>query len=161
MRFIDNLRIGTRLGAAFATVLLLLVAMAGTAYLQLGSVFEHLTVISQNTVPTLEVIGEIDSAATRARRYTMAHVLATTSDAKVKAEDTLHGEIRKVTVNLERYRKELVSDETERRLLDTFTANWETYVKDWDQLKPLSDGALKDPRSEEHTSELQSLRHLV
>ena len=145
MSFIGKLRIGTRLSAAFGAVLLMLVAIAGTAYVQLGSVFERLTTISQDVVPSLQVLGDIDAAATRARRYTMAHILATSAEGKAKAEDTLRGEIKKVTASLDRYRKTLVADETERRLLEVFSKTWDGYVKEWDELRPLSEAGLKDP----------------
>jgi len=67
----------------------------------------------------------------------MAHVLSNSTDGKAKAEETLHAELTKASAAFARYKKDLVADESERRLLDTLVVSWDAFVKGWDELRPI------------------------
>jgi methyl-accepting chemotaxis protein len=144
MQFLRNLKIRARLAAAFGAVLLLLLGIAGSAYMQVGSVYGGLTAISQNVVPSLKTLADIEAAGARARRYMMAHVLSNGAEGKAKAEETLRAELAKATAAFAKYRNELAADEHERRLLESLVATWDVFAKGWDDLRPMSEAAIKD-----------------
>jgi methyl-accepting chemotaxis protein len=140
-----KLRIGMRLGAAFAVLLVLLVALSTMAYLALADVFGDLKRINAEIVPSLRVVAEIDGASTRMRRYNLAHVLAENVEAKQKNDATIRAETEKANAAIEKYRRQYASDETDRNNINEVARLWETYIRDWEAARVASTAGVSDP----------------
>ena len=82
MGFLKNLRVGVRLGLAFAVVLALLLAMAATGAMLAKSINYYADYYGIDVVPSLRVVREVESAVSDARRLEQQHLL--TDDDKEK-----------------------------------------------------------------------------
>jgi methyl-accepting chemotaxis protein len=110
-----NLKIATRIGAGFAAVILITVALGLFAYSRIESINKNSTDISENSLPSVYVVGQIHSNAERIMGLLMAH--AQSSDAQEMAH--IEAEIRDVRTQnsqlMARYEK-LFSNDKDRQM---------------------------------------------
>jgi methyl-accepting chemotaxis protein len=143
-QFLSNMKIGARLGGAFALVFLLVASLTITAYVQLSGVYANLRLLTESTVPTLQAIAVMDAAATRARRYNLIHVLAESEEQKRAADKTLASETEKFDRAYEKYARDLVADEHDRQNLAAVASAWHSYLAAWDETRTISNAGLSD-----------------
>jgi methyl-accepting chemotaxis protein len=114
--FLKNMRVGARLGVAFAVVLALMLAMAGTGAMLASSINHYAEYYGTDVVPSLRTIREVESAVSDARRLEQQHIL--TDDDKEKK--SLAGRIADARKAFEKGVKDyepLLSDDKDRAFL--------------------------------------------
>ncbi|MFG6463056.1 methyl-accepting chemotaxis protein [Roseateles sp. DXS20W] len=144
MDALKNLRVGTRLGLAFAMLLALLLAMAGIGALQAKSINYFAEYYPQNILPSLRVIHQIDGALSDARRLEQQHIL--TDDDKEKK--SLSARIAKARTDLQQRLKDyepLVTDDQDRALLGKVSEGLKVYLAAQDKVLKASDDGAADP----------------
>ena len=138
MSSLRSLRVGPRLGLAFALLLALLLAVAGTGAWSTRRVNANVVDLGTNWLTSVQGLGDLRGAAQDLRRLSLRHVLA--ADAAGKAElRTSHDQaLQKATALLAAY-EHLVSSPEEQKLADAITASYASYLEVDAKLLALSD----------------------
>ncbi len=118
-----NLKISTRLSGAFALLVLMLVGLAVAAMAQLSSMRAATVEISENWLPSIEVVNAIDAQAAELRLVPLNHIMSTDDAARAKIDQQLIAEREKM-VQLRKKYEALISSPEEKKLYDEFASNW-------------------------------------
>ncbi|RZL36519.1 MAG: HAMP domain-containing protein, partial [Rubrivivax sp.] len=144
MDALKNLRVGTRLGLAFALLLGLLLLMAGIGAMQAKAINYYAEYYPDNILPSLRVIHQIDGAVSDARRLEQQHIL-TDDDKEKKA---LSARIAKARSDLQQRLRDyepLVADDQDRAFLNKVRDGLNGYLAAQDQVLKASDDGAADP----------------
>src|SRR4051812_28810621 len=76
MKFIQNLKLGTRLALGFGLVLFVLAVIAALAAIEIGRVNDNVTYFTVNTVPSLKTVATVRMAMQDLRRAEASHIMA-------------------------------------------------------------------------------------
>ncbi|WP_118185889.1 methyl-accepting chemotaxis protein [Paraburkholderia phosphatilytica] len=128
MAFLSNFKIGPRLGAGFAIVLLLLCAVGGVGLLQASRIYGGTREIGLNWLPSVETLGTIRSAADDVRRTSLRAFIATDAADRQTARDQHAQSIARFATAFDAYSK-LVSSPEEQRLADGIKSTWAQYME--------------------------------
>lgn len=150
MKFINNVRIGTRLSLGFGGVLLLAVAIAVVAWLQLKSMQDSFVVVTDRSMKSLEVVMSLREGIEEMRSNQLRW---TTIDTPSAAQTTLaqfeesHSKFNKAYAI---YSKEFAQDEKTQKTLRSLTNNLSAYVSESDKAKELlkKQASVEDSSSE-------------
>ena len=130
-----NLKIGARLGLGFGVVLVLLCFMAAVAAWQMSRLADTATSYAVNLVPSYEVEHEIALALSDMRRLENRHILLNTDAALDEAEAGIADKRKTIAASLERYAKDLVSDDENRRAMEAVKSALDAYYKEWEAVR--------------------------
>ena len=122
-----NLKISTRLSGAFALLVLMLVGLAVAAMAQLSSMRAATVEITENWLPSIEVVNAIDAEAAMLRLIVLSHIMNTDDAARAKIDQQLIADREKM-VQLRKKYEALISSPEEKKLYDEFASNWTKYV---------------------------------
>jgi methyl-accepting chemotaxis protein len=142
---LSNLKIGPRLALAFGLVLGLLCAMAGVAAWQMSKLATDTKDYATDLVPSFATQHQVILQLAEERRQEYRHVLARDPGEMDKIETILETHRKDVAELLNRYDKEYVSDDEDKRRLEKVRAAVAAYFAQWEQLRPLSREAATDP----------------
>ncbi|MEK6385196.1 MAG: methyl-accepting chemotaxis protein [Paraburkholderia tropica] len=138
MSFLSHLKIGPRLSAGFAVVLLLLGAVGGIGLLQASRIYDGTLALGDDWLPSVQTLGRLRSVADDVRRTSLRSLLAVDAADK-DALRTQHAQfITDFAATLDAYSK-LVSSAEERRCYDEINAAWTAYLDHDKQLQTLAD----------------------
>ncbi|WP_326491088.1 methyl-accepting chemotaxis protein [Hydrogenophaga sp. NFH-34] len=144
MNFISNLRIGSRLGGAFALVLALVLAFGLFALSSMNGLNRISFDIETNWLPSASITSAINTQTSDFRILELRHVLAQDAGSMSHLEklmETLKGEIE---TQRAAYAKLIASPE-EKTLYEGFSAEWGRYEAEHQKLLALS----RENRTEE------------
>ena len=134
-----RLHIGARLGAAFASLLLLLCLVAGLGSLQTARINDNVVDMAENWLPSVTTLNAVQGLANEARRASLRHVLSFEPADKARQAARRAGIVdKRMPVALAAYEK-TVSSPAEAALFATIKAQWATYIAEDDRLIALSD----------------------
>ena len=122
-----NLKISTRLSGAFALLVLMLVGLAVAAMAQLSSMRAATVEISENWLPSIEVVHAIDTQTAELRLIVLNHIMNTDDAALAKIDQQLIAD-REKQVQLRKEYEALISSPEEKKLYDEFASNWTKYI---------------------------------
>jgi methyl-accepting chemotaxis protein len=141
---LKNLRVGTRLGLAFAVLLALMLAMAAVGALLAKSINRYAEFYPENILPSLRIIHLIDGGVATARLLEQQHIL-TDDDKEKKA---LGGQLAKIRGDLRQRLKDyelLAADDQDRALLKKVGEGVEAYLAGQEKVIKASDESAADP----------------
>ncbi|MEK8048844.1 methyl-accepting chemotaxis protein [Ideonella sp. DXS22W] len=147
MDHLRNLRIGARLGLAFASVLVLTVLLGVFATLQLARVNQTSTDIELNWLPSVRGTAAMAMFVSDLRVGELQHILSTDDKAMAGWEAQMTGLLQKLEKERSAYEK-LISSPEERQLYDRFKGLWTAYLAEHDKVLALS----RQNRNEEATT---------
>jgi methyl-accepting chemotaxis protein len=116
-----NWKIGTRIGAGFAAVIAVAMALGIFAYSQVGRINASANDVARNSLPSVSVMGKIHSNTNGIMRLILQHAVSNDKqemasiDAQIAANRTDNGQL------MARYEKELFSNDEDRRLFAALT----------------------------------------
>jgi methyl-accepting chemotaxis protein len=142
--FLKNMRVGARLGLAFAVVLGLLLAMAGTGAMLAKSINYYAEYYGKEVVPSLRTIREVESAVSDARRLEQQHLL-TDDDKEKKSLTTRIADARKAFEKGVKDYEALVTDDKDRTFLNKVAEGGAKYFEVEAKVLKASDESAADP----------------
>jgi methyl-accepting chemotaxis protein len=141
-----------------SAILLLLAAVGGLGWVALTGVAtldRDLTEITENWLPSIQVVGDVEVAVGAFRAGEAMHVLAQTPEATSRAESEIEAAVSEVADLLARYEPLIVSQE-ERTAFETFSKDWIHYLDLHKALIELSTSGRKDEAAALLTGDLQT-----
>src|SRR5450830_394441 len=128
MNTLRQLKIGARLGLAFATVLLLLTLLGGFGMYQTSQANFYANDLGTNWLPSVKVLGDIRAAFNEVRRASLRHVLETTPEGK-QTQRQIHDQavVTKVPQLFARY-EPLIANQEEKQGYDKLKTSWEAFL---------------------------------
>jgi len=137
MNFINNLKIGSRLAAAFAMVLALTLALGTFAVSQLVKVNQTSTDMALNWMPSVRATSAINTATADFRIAEMRHILMTDPAVIADADKEIAKFAELIASESQAYEK-LLSENEERKIWADFKRTWANYQTEHVQLIKLS-----------------------
>ena len=122
-----NLKISTRLSGAFALLVLMLVGLAVAAMAQLSSMRAATVEITENWLPSIEVVNAIDAQTAELRLVALNHIMITDDAAMAKIDQQLIAG-REKQMQLRKKYEALINSPEEKELYDEFASNWTKYI---------------------------------
>ena len=141
MNYLSQIKIGSRLAAGFAILLMLLVVMAAMALFQMERLYSAARVIGEQRLPAVELLGEINALVNDVRRTSLAAVLSSDEMDK-KSQRSRHDErLSRVNGLISRY-EQFTSTPTQKDVIARLKAAWNGYVDIEKQLLTLHDAGV-------------------
>jgi methyl-accepting chemotaxis protein len=137
MSWFHNLKIASKLFVAFACLLALTNVLGAFSLLQLSEVREVSADIASNWLPSVEVLGGLNTDTSDFRIAQIEHILATTPAQMDDAEQDLQREVQSIREAMRKY-EPLITSERERKLYEEFKRLWESYQHEQPKLLRLS-----------------------
>ncbi len=139
-----RLAIQTKLFAAFGVVVALMVVLGGFAIARLRSDDQHLNQLASSVVPSTRAVGDFNALINTYRKDQLHYIVAKPSDRPLTAPGSIAGDLANdlslMRSGLRRYRSQgLIADSTDRRMLDTFQADFYRYVEVTAAFRSLAD----------------------
>eukprot|EP01034_Spumella_vulgaris_P004918 gene4918-6276_t len=105
----------------------MLVGLAVAAMAQLSAMRAATVEISDNWLPSVEVVNSIDAQASALRLIVLSHIMNTDDAAMAKIDQQLLAGRAKLA-QLRKTYEALISSPEEKKLYDEFSANWTKYI---------------------------------
>ena len=152
---LNNLPIGKRLALGFGLLLALCCAVSGMASFQMSRLADNARYYVVNLVPSYEAEHEISLGLGDIRRFEYRHVLSNTKEDMDKMESKISESRRKIGEAVDRYAKDLVSDDKDRQLLEAARTALQAYYAVWDrQVVTVSRATTADPTKTAEATQL-------
>ncbi|CAN7607463.1 methyl-accepting chemotaxis protein [Acidovorax sp. LjRoot66] len=124
----NNLKISTRLAGTFAVLVAVLLAVVIAAWSQLAAMGTQTREITDNWLPSVELVNQIETDTAKARLFELRHVMATDAAATASHEKSM-GELQAEMEKLKKSYEALISSPEEQKLYDDFIADRKKYVE--------------------------------
>ena len=144
MQALRQIRIGARLGLAFAAVLLLLSLLGGYGIYQLGRVNFYAEDLGTNWLPSVKVLGDLRSSLNQGRRFSLGALLESTPEAKLSQEKNYEELVQSKLPKLFSDYEALITSTEEQQAFNDAKASWQAYVEQTKKIMALSNGSDAD-----------------
>ena len=124
---LKNLNIATRLTATLGLLVATLMALAGLAAWQMGTMRSSTHEITSNWLPSVEAINTMNTATSDFRIAALSHVLSTDDAAMTRYEKEMSAVLQKFGTTRDAYVK-LISSPEEREIYERFAGEWKAYL---------------------------------
>ncbi len=122
-----NWKIGTRIAAGFAAVILIAAALGTFAFSRVNVINQSAKSIATDSLPGLYTIGQIQNSSTLNRGLVLEHILAGDRDAKARAQTKIEDLRNQITRQLNEYEK-TISSSKDRELFETVKSTRANFV---------------------------------
>ena len=122
-----NLKIGTRLYAAFGLLIAVMLAVVGVGLMAQSKLNEATTEITDNWLPSVEAVNRIDAELKFLRVYEFRHVL-NTDESRMAAIEKLISTKEDEIQGIRKKYETLISSPEEQALYDSFSADRAQYL---------------------------------
>ncbi|HVK32035.1 MAG TPA: methyl-accepting chemotaxis protein [Burkholderiaceae bacterium] len=146
----SDVKLRTKLGAAFFAVIALMAVLGGYGMRQLATIDEHMEEIAENSLPGVLKVGQMRLAANRIRRAEADHVLSTADAEKASIEKTIDA-LKAQLDKLQAAYEPLIGADDERAAYAHYRKQREAYLAALPQsLVSARDGAAAFERARAH-----------
>lgn len=128
MKFLDSLKIGTRLSIGFAVTLVLLCIVGGMAVFQASRIYGGTRDLADNWLPSVQLLGNVQTAANAARRATLGTLLSAGDGMQAEQVKRRQAAIDLMNKTLDSYNS-LVASSEDRRAYDAVREAWASYLE--------------------------------
>jgi methyl-accepting chemotaxis protein len=139
---LSDLKIGTKLGAAFFAVIALTASLGGFSVTQLSKINANTEDIATSWLPSIKTLGAMRNVANEFRRAEAQHLLAL-DDKEMDGIDKRLDETRKRLAEVQKTYEPLISSDEEKRVYEQFKKSLDAYYGANTKLLPLSRGGEK------------------
>jgi methyl-accepting chemotaxis protein len=144
-----TLRIGTRLSAGFALVLLLSMLTAALSVWQMATMKTAYERIQSDVLPSMATLEEAKAAFDTMRRSEMRHLLESSAAGKAKQETRFDEALAAYHQATEHYMRELVSDDKDKAYMEALAAKVAACLELHRKLMQMSNEAVGDAQKHE------------
>ena len=128
MDFFNNLKIATRLKLVLGVMTVMLFGMAGLSLWQMKAMDASTREITTNWLPSVELVNQMNTAAANYRAQEFKHVLSTDAQEMAAVEKRIGDYKAAFDKSHDAYVK-LISSEQERKIYESFAADWKQYLQ--------------------------------
>ena len=121
---LSNLRVGVKLGMGFAIMVVLTTFTGGLAIVQMGRINGAISELSENWLPSLNQVGEMQALLNDMRRAELQHVITASAEEKKSEADRLSIDIVKLNEAGRKF-EALLDSPTERQAFAKISASVE------------------------------------
>src|SRR5450830_409288 len=133
---LSDLKIGAKLGAAFATIVVMTMALGIFAWSQLGAINNNVVDLASNWLPSIRVLGEIQDTLGQIRRAKGQHVIATVAEEKKAQEERTRKLVQLLGEQEKRY--EAMLTPPEKPIYAEYQQHRQAYLASSEKLAALS-----------------------
>ena len=133
----SNFKIATKIGAGFATIVAMIIALGATAWFQLGAVAAGEAQLAVHNLPNVEMAGQIQSLVNAIRRLEARHVLS----YDLKDKDALEQEMatdRQQLASIDPIASSRYASAQEQKAWSDYLVHRQQWYAEWDKLRPFS-----------------------
>jgi methyl-accepting chemotaxis protein len=123
---------------SFAILIVVLAGLGIYSLIALGTVADQTTYIATNLLPSIKSVYMINVDASQHRVYQLQHVIATTEKEIAGWEEKIAQAEASVAKAISQYQKELITNDTDRTLINDIEAKWSVYIKEEKEVLQLS-----------------------
>ncbi|HKX43697.1 MAG TPA: methyl-accepting chemotaxis protein [Burkholderiaceae bacterium] len=124
-----DIKLGTKLGAAFFVLVLLTAGLGMLSLRQLAAIHDHLEVVAENSLPGVDMVGKMRLTANRIRRSEADHALARDANERSAAERRID-ELKVALTQLQASYEKVVEPGEERQAYDRYRQHRDAYFAD-------------------------------
>jgi methyl-accepting chemotaxis protein len=133
----NNWKIGTRIAAGFASVIVIAMALGAFAYSRIGVINAGAVDIAENSLPSVYIMGQIQTYAQKVLTSQLEHIHSSDPQEMAGAEAKLREIREKQGENFQKYEK-LFSNDEDRRLFADVVASRKAFQDTWEEIMPIS-----------------------
>jgi len=122
-----NWKIGTRITAGFAAIIAIAMTLGVFAYSQIGSINKNAVNIADNSLPSVHLIGQVQTNTEQAMRLVLQHITSLDKAEMSSVDETIRSSRSETSKLISKYEKELVSNDRDRELLASMNARREEF----------------------------------
>jgi methyl-accepting chemotaxis protein len=137
MQWFRNLRIAPKLFVSFGFVLALMAFLGGFAMTRMAQMNAVAEEIQTSWLPSVQVLGEMNTATADYRIQEFKHVLSTSAEDMTEVEGLMAGYAKTLADLRGRY-EPLISNAEEKRMYEEFARQWSAYANVHKQLVAIS-----------------------
>jgi methyl-accepting chemotaxis protein len=134
---LQNMKVAGKLGLGFGLILLFIVGLGIMSLQRMSVVNEQSTILTENWMPSIKVVEEIDTNTSDLRLYEFEHVLTQTPQDMEKVENEMDILLNTMNKNRATYEK-LISSDEEKALYEDFSKKFDKYMDMHKKLIPVS-----------------------
>jgi len=143
----NNLKLAHKMALGFGLVLVILAGFGFFSLKTMSIINDQSTEISENWLPSVSTIGELDGNFSQYRIYESSHIINTTDEGMAKFDALLTEQANQIKTNIATYEK-LISSTEEKNIYNEFQKNYQDYMAISSELLGLS----RANRNEEATA---------
>ncbi|MBI0331135.1 methyl-accepting chemotaxis protein [Burkholderia plantarii] len=140
MKVLNNLKIGVRLGSAFAVTLALLCMVGALALIQASRIHDNTTDLAANWLPSVQTLGDVRAYANTVRRSSTSRLVALDEKDRDSYWARHEAAAVKLDATMKKYERFIASPEESELFRQTKTA-WAAYSEADARLNQLSQSA--------------------
>ena len=133
----SNFKISAKLGIGFAIMVVLSALLGGLSIYQMGRINANTTELSENWLPSLSYVGEMQTLLNDMRRAELQHVVAINPEEKKSEADRIGSNIVKLAEPGKKF-ESLLDSPKERQAFDQYKQELGTYLSTSSKLMSLS-----------------------
>ena len=124
---LPDFKLGTKLGAAFFTLVVLTAGLGAFAVRQMATINEHMEAIASNSLPGVEVVGKLRLAANRIRRAEADHLLSVDDKERAGLERRID-ELKAKLAEFQTAYEAMIDAGDERRAYEQYRGHRDAYL---------------------------------
>lgn len=133
-----NWKIGTRISAGFGALITIAMFLGVFSYIQVGRLSARSADVSANTLPSVQLMGEVKANTESVMALVLEHIISTDKEEMRSIEERIKDTRSRTSNLLAKYEKELISNEKDRELLGQLMAARETFNTATDEVLNVS-----------------------
>jgi methyl-accepting chemotaxis protein len=123
----NNWKVGTRISAGFAVIILIVMAFGLFAYNQVGRIQKSSADITGNSIPSLTLMGQVHSNTEQVMRLVLEHAISNSKEQMASLDAEIRNERSRNSALLAHYEKDLISNEKDKELLGNILSAKEAF----------------------------------
>ncbi|MDD2924343.1 methyl-accepting chemotaxis protein [Rhodoferax sp.] len=124
---LSRYKISTKLGMGFGVIVLLTALIGGLSMMQMGRIDADTTDLSENWLPSIRVVGDMQALLNDMRRAELQHVIAASAEEKKPEAERFKADVAKLRA-LEKKLGELLDAPQERQLYERYKTESQAYL---------------------------------
>ena len=121
------MKLSLKLILSFSFILLTSCILGAVGYFGMSSIFKDANQLATNWMPTIKVVGELEAATNRFRRFQMVHTLSTSEQDMRQSEKDM-ADTSQAVEKLSKQYEPLITEPEERENYPKFRAEWATFI---------------------------------